>query len=202
MIQFFLPHYFQQDQIIIKNFYTTTHQLISVNSPFSQEQYQSGIISLQELYNVNHLTLLISTCMSHNCMLHTNLVGFTDHNYNNHNNNIFLDYFWEHVFVKRLTSLLGYSNFVSVLILFSSVFSPTPIIYFFWPKNFITTSLNLKNITPRNIWAIYMISYDRKFWQKENLTISHFFSIDKLFIIHLFALQHTYNKICTYNYIQ
>jgi len=44
--------------------YTATHQLIVTNSPFSQEQYQSGMISLQELYSVNHLISLISICMN------------------------------------------------------------------------------------------------------------------------------------------
>ena len=45
---------------MVRNFYIITHQLIVTNSPFLQEQYQSGIFSLQELYNVIHLTLLIS----------------------------------------------------------------------------------------------------------------------------------------------
>jgi len=69
----YLPVPTPLDQIIVKTFYTTTHQLIVTNSPFSQEQYQSGIISLQELYNVNHLTFLISICTNmllYNCMIH------------------------------------------------------------------------------------------------------------------------------------
>jgi len=49
------------------------HYHISWSLQILQEQYRSGMISLQELYNVNHSTFLISIFMNillHNCMLH------------------------------------------------------------------------------------------------------------------------------------
>jgi len=49
------------------------HYHTSVDCYKFQEQYQRGMISLQELYNANQLTFLISICMNillYNCMLH------------------------------------------------------------------------------------------------------------------------------------
>jgi len=53
--------------------YKSLNNFIVTNSLFFLEQYQSGMISLQELCNVNHLIFLISICMNillYNCMLH------------------------------------------------------------------------------------------------------------------------------------
>ena len=57
---------------MVRNFCITIRQLIVTNSHFFLEQYQSGMISLQELYNLIHLTLLKSICTNilYNCMLY------------------------------------------------------------------------------------------------------------------------------------
>ena len=57
---------------MVRKFCITTRQLIVTNSHFFLEQYQSGMISMQELYNLIHLTLLKSICMNilYNCMLY------------------------------------------------------------------------------------------------------------------------------------
>jgi len=76
---------------MMKNFYTTTHQLIVTNSPFSQEQYvpEWNILpaKIVQCKSLDIFFALIYYCIIVCCTSALMpLASFADHNYNNNNN--------------------------------------------------------------------------------------------------------------------